>query len=73
VVCNASTNSGFSILLTNLIGQVMFFKLLKDQGGAIFVEYALLATLIAVACVIAVSAFGDGLLKLFNPVVEAFQ
>jgi Flp pilus assembly pilin Flp len=29
----------------------MFRRIIKDQRGAIFAEYALLVTLIAVACV----------------------
>jgi len=44
-------------------------KCLRDQRGAIFAEYALLVTLIAVACVVAVALLGVSALGLFNGVV----
>jgi Flp pilus assembly pilin Flp len=47
----------------------MLTRIIKDQRGAIFAEYSLLATLIAVACVAAVIAIGEKVLGLFNGVV----
>jgi Flp pilus assembly pilin Flp len=47
----------------------MLKKFIKDQRGSIFAEYALLATLIAVACVVAVSLLGESIQGLFNTVV----
>jgi Flp pilus assembly pilin Flp len=44
----------------------MLQKIIKDQRGAILVEYALLATLIALACVAAVIALGVSVLGLFT-------
>jgi Flp pilus assembly pilin Flp len=44
------------------------FKILKDQEGAIFAEYALLTTLIAIACVAAVALLGESLPALFESV-----
>jgi Flp pilus assembly pilin Flp len=44
----------------------MFKRIIKDQRGAIFAEYGLLATLIAVACVVAVTAIGASVLGLFT-------
>jgi pilus assembly protein Flp/PilA len=38
--------------------KAMIGRLVKEEGGALFVEYMLLATLIAVACVVAVTALG---------------
>jgi Flp pilus assembly pilin Flp len=44
-------------------------KFLRDQRGAIFAEYALLVTLIAVACAAAVALLGVSTLGLFKGVV----
>jgi Flp pilus assembly pilin Flp len=46
----------------------MFRSIIKNQRGAIFAEYALLATLIAVACMAAVTVLGTNVLDLFNRV-----
>jgi Flp pilus assembly pilin Flp len=46
----------------------MLLKIIKDQRGAILVEYALLATLIAVACVTAVIVIGGRVIGLFSGV-----
>lgn len=37
----------------------------QDRGGATAIEYALLAALIAVACVAAFAAFGTALIQVF--------
>jgi Flp pilus assembly pilin Flp len=44
----------------------MFEIIIKDQRGAIFAEYGLLATLIAVACVAAATALGVSALGQFD-------
>jgi Flp pilus assembly pilin Flp len=44
---------------------------IKDQKGAILAEYGLLATLIAVACVIVVAAFGQRVLGLFQSLMDS--
>jgi len=44
----------------------MFRGIIKSQRGAILAEYALLATLIAVACVVAVTALGVNVSELFS-------
>jgi Flp pilus assembly pilin Flp len=43
----------------------MLQKFLIDQRGAILAEYALLAFLIAVACVAAITVLGTNVLGLF--------
>jgi Flp pilus assembly pilin Flp len=50
----------------------MLQKVLRNQGGAILAEYALLGTLIAVACVAAVAAFGEQIPVLFSGILGAF-
>jgi Flp pilus assembly pilin Flp len=44
----------------------MFKRIIKDQRGAIFAEYSLLAALIAIACLISVSVLGASVLILFQ-------
>lgn len=38
----------------------------KDENGATLIEYGLLAALIAVGCIVAFSAAGEGLVALFG-------
>lgn len=38
---------------------------LADESGATAIEYGLIAAGIAVACIVAITAFGDSLLGLF--------
>jgi Flp pilus assembly pilin Flp len=45
---------------------VMYRRIIKDQRGAILIEYALMAVLIAVVCVAAVTALGISVQGLFN-------
>ena len=46
-----------------------FFKnLIRDEDGATAIEYGLLAALIAVACIIAITAAGDALEGTFTVV-----
>jgi Flp pilus assembly pilin Flp len=44
----------------------MFRRIIKDQRGAILAEYVLLATLIAVVCVVAVTTIGVSVLRFFE-------
>jgi Flp pilus assembly pilin Flp len=44
----------------------VFKKIIKDQEGAIFAEYALLAALIAIVCIVAIAAVGANVLALFQ-------
>ena len=43
-------------------------RFLRDEEGQDLIEYALLAALIALACVLAMTAVGDGINTLFNRV-----
>jgi len=45
-------------------------KMLKNEKGATAIEYGLIAALIAVAAISAMSALGDQLEKTFNNVTE---
>ncbi len=47
-------------------------RLGKDRGGATAIEYALIASLIAIVIVTAVGAMGAQLAVLFNSVAAAF-
>ena len=38
----------------------------RDEAGAQLAEYVLLVTLIAVVCIVAVTAFGQGVAALYN-------
>lgn len=44
---------------------------LKDEDGVTAIEYGLIAALIAVAIITAVSAVGDGLEGIFNEIKDA--
>jgi Flp pilus assembly pilin Flp len=41
-------------------------QLLIDEQGGVFAEHGLLLTLIAVVCILAVTAFGESVLNLFT-------
>ncbi len=41
-------------------------RFVKEEEGATMVEYALMIALIAVVCIIAVTALGDGAYDAFN-------
>jgi pilus assembly protein Flp/PilA len=45
-----------------------FVKVLRDQKGATAIEYGLIATLIAIAAITAMSSVGDKLTSTFNNV-----
>ena len=46
----------------------MFKSFLKDESGATAIEYGLIAALIAVAAIAAMTAVGDGLKTTFTSV-----
>ena len=46
-------------------------KFLKDEEGVTAIEYGLIASLIAVAIIVAVTAVGGGLNTTFNAVAAA--
>ena len=48
--------------------QAFFVRLLKDQQGATAIEYGLIAALIAVAAVAAMTAVGTSLSSTFNSI-----
>ena len=50
-----------------------FNKLLRDEQGATAIEYGLIAALIAVAAITAMSTLGDQLSTTFNMVATEMQ
>jgi Flp pilus assembly pilin Flp len=44
----------------------------RDDAGAQLVEYVLLASLIAIVCIVAVQLFGQGVLSLYNNAANSF-
>ena len=46
----------------------MIRKFFKDESGATAIEYGLIAALVAVACIAALTAMGTSLSDLFNVV-----
>ncbi len=49
----------------------MFAKMIefvRDEDGATAIEYGLIAALVSVACIAALSALGDSLTSIFNMV-----
>ena len=50
-----------------------FKKMIRDEAGATAIEYGLIAALIAVAAITAMSALGDQLSTTFNDVATAME
>ena len=50
-----------------------FLKLIKNEEGATAIEYGLIAALIAVACIGALSSVGSNLATKFNTVSSALK
>ncbi|MCP4317427.1 MAG: Flp family type IVb pilin [Hyphomicrobiales bacterium] len=48
----------------------IFARFMKDESGATAIEYGLIAALIAVAAIAAMSAVGNGLQETFNSVAD---
>jgi pilus assembly protein Flp/PilA len=46
----------------------MIRKFLKDESGATAIEYGLIAALVAVACIVALTSLGTSLNSLFTTV-----
>ena len=46
----------------------MILKFFKDESGATAIEYGLIAALVAVACILALTAMGSSLSDLFTTV-----
>ena len=55
--------------MQTIINQAKHF--LRDEDGATMVEYALMLALIAVVCILAVTAIGKGANAIFNTVADA--
>ena len=50
-----------------------FLKLLRDDRGATAIEYALIAALISMACVIAFQTLGLNLVDIFQTVADTLK
>lgn len=50
-----------------------FNRLLKDESGATMIEYGLIAALISVAAIVALTAMGGSLQTMFNTVSTALD
>jgi pilus assembly protein Flp/PilA len=48
----------------------MFSQLIRDESGATAIEYGLIAALVAVAIIVALSALGDSLDTLFTGISD---
>lgn len=48
-----------------------FIEFLQDEEGATAIEYALIAALIAVAAILAMTGVGTQIKKIFNDIVTA--
>ena len=55
--------------MQTIINQAKHF--LRDEDGATMVEYALMLALIAVVCILAVTAIGKGANNMFNTIADA--
>lgn len=55
--------------MQTIINQAKHF--LRDEDGATMVEYALMLALIAVVCIVAVTAIGKGANNMFNTIADA--
>jgi pilus assembly protein Flp/PilA len=51
----------------------MFSRFVKDQSGATAIEYGLIAALISVVIITAVTAVGTNLSGKFNAIAQALQ
>ena len=46
-------------------------RFLKDEEGLVAIEYGLIATLVAIAIIVAVTALGNQLIVVFNAITAA--
>ena len=54
----------------NFLKSVSIFHLIKDQSGVTAIEYGLIAALIAVAAILAMTSVGTSLSTVFNTVAN---
>jgi pilus assembly protein Flp/PilA len=57
-------------VLTVLVGVIMINRLILDESGATAIEYGLIAGLVAVAIIAALTALGGSLTDLFTSVSD---
>jgi len=50
-----------------------FIALMRDESGVTAIEYALIASLIAIVIIVAVTAVGNNLAAIFNAVAAALR
>ena len=46
-------------------------QFLEDEGGATAIEYALMASLVAIMCIVAMTAFGNNSVAMWNTLTAA--
>lgn len=51
----------------------LFSRFADDESGATAIEYGLIASLVAVAIIVALGALGDGLIATFEEVTESLS
>ena len=51
----------------------LFSRFADDESGATAIEYGLIASLIAVAIIVALGTLGDGLIATFEEVTESLS
>ena len=51
----------------------LFSRFADDESGATAIEYGLIASLVAVAIIVALGALGDGLIATFEEVAESLS
>ena len=51
--------------------QTLFFRFLKDESGPSAIEYGLIAALISVVCIAAMTAVGNSLKNTYNAIAAA--
>jgi pilus assembly protein Flp/PilA len=56
---------------SQIMGRNLIAKLLRDENGATAIEYGLIAALISVAIITAVTSVGTSLTSTFNSVASA--
>lgn len=51
----------------------LFSRFTDDESGATAIEYGLIASLVAVAIIVALGALGDGLIATFEEVTDSLS
>ncbi|MGQ0674937.1 MAG: Flp family type IVb pilin [Rhodospirillales bacterium] len=70
---HAAARTGKSAMCASQGVNLMFAKFLKDESGASAIEYGLIAGLISVAAIAAVTAMGGSLSKIYNTAKTALS